>query len=190
MPTSNRKKLIREKAAHLFRSKGYNATSMRDIADAVGVEAASLYNHIKSKTDLLEYIIFNVADSCNQHLEYIKNDATHPAAQLESVIRFHVQLMIHQFNDYYVMTHDWQNLQEPHLTRFALDRRKYVQHLESIVAFGIERNIFKPLSPYVVVLNILSAIMGLEFWHRSNKKYTEQEIEQNMVGHLLSGLIK
>ncbi len=188
MPT-NRKKLITEIAADLFRHKGYNATSMRDIADAVGVEAASLYNHIKSKSDLLQVIVFNVANICNEHLSYVKQ-GSNPTAQVESIIRFHVKLMLNNYNYYYVMTHDWKNLTEPDLTQFVLQRRNYVQELEVIVQRGIACNTFKPILPYIVVLNILSAVMGLEFWHRSNKKYEAQVLEDNITLHLLSGLLK
>ena len=52
----SRKDVIVTKAATLFREKGFKAASMRDLAESVGVEAASLYNHIKSKTELLHEI--------------------------------------------------------------------------------------------------------------------------------------
>ena len=42
--------------------------------------------------------------------------------------------------------------------------------------------------PYVAMLTILSSVRGLEFWHRSGKKVTPQEIEDNMVNHLINGL--
>ncbi len=188
MPPS-RKKIITEFAANLFRHNGYNATSMRDIADKVGIEAASLYNHIKSKHDLLQTIVFNVANICNEHLSYVKQQ-TDPKVQIESIIRFHVKLMINNYNYYYVMTHDWKSLTDADLTSFILQRRAYVQDVELIIQQGIDKKIFKPITPYVVVLNILSSVMGLEFWHRSNKRYNETEMEENIVLHLLSGLLK
>ena len=46
----------------------------------------------------------------------------------------------------------------------------------------------KPVIPYVAVLTILSAVRGLEFWHRSSKKYSQQQMEENMVTHLITGL--
>jgi AcrR family transcriptional regulator len=186
---NNRKKLITEIAAALFRTKGYNATSMRDIADAVGVEAASLYNHIKSKNDLLQIIVFQIANICNEHLGYT-NNTNDPKAQIESLIRFHVKLMLNNYNYYYVMTHDWKNLDEPDLTNFVLQRRHYVQSLEIIVEKGIVQGVFKNITPYIAVLNILSAVMGLEFWHLSNKKHSQEIMEENIVLHLLSGLLK
>jgi TetR/AcrR family transcriptional regulator, cholesterol catabolism regulator len=186
----NRKKLITGKSAELFRNKGYSATSMRDIADAVGMEAASLYNHIKSKGDLLHDIIFSIANDCNKHLAEMKRAGKQPGEQVEELIRFHVQLMITRFAEYYVMTHDWGHLVGEQLQDFALQRRHYVQQLETIVAAGIANGEFKNIIPYVAVLNILSAVVGLEFWQRSQKRYTDSEMEENIVLHLMGGLKK
>jgi len=65
---STRKDVIIKAAAQLFREKGYKAASMRDLAEKVGVEAASLYNHIRSKTELLHDICFNVANAFWEHI--------------------------------------------------------------------------------------------------------------------------
>jgi TetR/AcrR family transcriptional regulator, cholesterol catabolism regulator len=186
---SHRKRLITEISAQLFLDKGYNATTMRDIAEAVGVEAASLYNHIKSKHDLLQTIVTQMANICNEHLEYVKQKEREPITQIESLIRFHVKLMVNNFTFYYVMTHEWKHLEGEALYKFAKERKEYVQSMELIVQKGIDKGAFKNLSPYVVVLNILSAVMGLEFWHRSQKKYSADVMENDIVNHLLSGLV-
>jgi TetR/AcrR family transcriptional regulator, cholesterol catabolism regulator len=185
---ANRKKLITEISANLFRNKGYNATSMRDIADEVGVEAASLYNHIKSKNDILQIIVFQITNICNEHLGYVLSNKETPLQKIEGVIRFHVKLMLKNYNAYHVTTHSWKNLDQPDLTKFVVNRKHYVTSLEAIVQQGIDDGQFKPIIPYIVVLNILSAVMGLEFWHMSNKKYDEVLMEDNIVMHLLTGL--
>lgn len=187
---STKKEIILEKAAVMFREKGFSATSMRDLAENVGIEAASLYNHIQSKSQILQEIVFRAADDCNQHLEILTNENTTCSFKIESIIRFHVQMMMNRFEDYHVMTHEWIHLSEPHLSSFINQRRTYVQKLESIVEECIQKKEFKPIIPYVAVLTILSAVRGLEFWHRSQKKITPAELEENMVTHLISGLKK
>ena len=64
---ASKKDFILLRASAMFREKGFPATSMRDLAEAVGIEAASLYNHIKSKSDILQEIVFRTANDCNMH---------------------------------------------------------------------------------------------------------------------------
>jgi AcrR family transcriptional regulator len=187
---SHRKRLIVEISSQLFLQKGYNATTMRDIAEAVGMEAASLYNHIKSKHELLHMIVNQMANICKEHLEYVKQKEKEPIKQIESLIRFHVKLMLHNFSFYYVMTHEWKHLEGESLQKFIQERKEYVQAMENIVQNGINKGALKDLTPYVVVLNILSSVVGLEFWHRSKKNYAPEVIENEIVKHLLTGLVR
>ena len=62
-PTLSRKTQIDRTATTLFRARGYAATSMRELATALGLEAGSLYSHIKSKQELLHSICFSLADT-------------------------------------------------------------------------------------------------------------------------------
>jgi TetR/AcrR family transcriptional regulator, cholesterol catabolism regulator len=187
---ASRKNLILQKAAAMFREKGYAATSMRDLADTVGIEAASLYNHIKSKAEMLQEIIFRIANDAYVQLDELEDEGTSPLQKIESIMRFHIKMNVERFEEYHVMVTEWIHLEEPYLTNFTSQRRNYVQKLESIIQEGIDRKEMQPILPYVAVLNILSSIRGIEFWHRSRKSYSAEQIEENMVLHLLSGLKK
>jgi TetR/AcrR family transcriptional regulator, cholesterol catabolism regulator len=195
MPVSSRKKaskkeLIIQKASVMFRQKGFPATSMRDLAEAVGIEAASLYNHIQSKSEILQEIVFRTANDCNVHLDGLDSITGSHTKKIESLIRFHVQMMLNRFDDYCVMINEWIHLSEPYLTNFTVQRRNYVQKMESIIEEGIRNKEMKQVMPYVAMLTILSSVRGLEFWHRSGKKISPQQIEDNMVNHLINGLKK
>jgi AcrR family transcriptional regulator len=185
---ASKKDLILQKAALMFREKGFAATSMRDLAETVGIEAASLYNHIQSKSEILQDITFRIANDCNEHLDSLSNNGMNSTQKIESLIRFHVQMMINRFEDYYVMVNEWMHLSEPYLTNFSVQRRNYVRKMESIIQEGIDNKEMKPVSPYVAVLTILSSVRGLEFWHRSHQRITPEEMEDNMVNHLINGL--
>ena len=174
----------------MFRQKGFAATSMRDLAETVGIEAASLYNHIQSKSEILQEITNRITIDCNEHLYSLDNSGMTSIQKIESLIRFHVRMMLDRFEDYYVMINEWMHLTEPYLTNFSLQRRSYVQKMEAIIDEGIKNNEMKPVIPYVAVLTILSSVRGLEFWHRSRKRITPSEMEDNMVTHLIYGLKK
>ena len=187
---ASKKELIIERASAMFREKGFPATSMRDLAEAVGIEAASLYNHIQSKSEILQEIISRIANDCNLHLDSVDQPEHDNIYKIESLIRFHVQMMLQRFDDYYVMINEWIHLPEPHLTNFIVQRRSYVQRMEAIITAGIDKKEMKPVMPYVAMLTILSSVRGLEFWHRSGKKVSPQVMEDNMVSHLIGGLKK
>jgi len=185
---ASKKDLIIRKASAMFREKGFPATSMRDLAEAVGLEAASLYNHIQSKSEILQEIVFRIANDCNVNLEGLDGSLVTNIKKIESLLRFHGQMMLNRFDDYCVMINEWIHLPEPYLTNFTTQRRNYVQKMEAIIAAGITNKEMKPVMPYVAMLTILSSVRGLEFWHRSGKKVTPEEIEDNMVNHLINGL--
>ena len=185
---ASKKDLIIRKASAMFREKGFPATSMRDLAEVVGLEAASLYNHIQSKSEILQEIIFHTANDCNVYLNSLDDNSMTNNKKIELLIRFHVQMMMNRFDDYCVMINEWIHLPEPYLTTFTTQRRNYVQKMETIIEEGIRNKEMKPIMPYVAMLTILSSVRGLEFWHRSGKKVSSQEIEDNMVNHLINGL--
>ena len=193
MPKAQRKKaskkeLIVQKAAIMFREKGFPATSMRDLAESVGIEAASLYNHIQSKSEILEDIIFRISDECTRQIDDLDKAGLSSLQKIESVIRFHIEMMLNHFEDYHVMINEWIHLESQSLSDFINQRRNYVQRLESFISEGIEAGEIKQILPYVAVLTILSAVRGLEFWHRSQKNYSPEELTENMVSYLIGGL--
>ncbi|MEZ5034646.1 MAG: TetR/AcrR family transcriptional regulator [Chitinophagaceae bacterium] len=195
MATAKRKKaskkdFILRRAAAMFSEKGYSATSMRDLADAVGIEAASLYNHIQSKAEILQEIIFRMTNDCNVHIGELEKGKLSNIKKVESLIRFHVQMMMYQCDDYTVMINEWMHLPEPYLTNFNIQRRQYVVKMEKIITDGFQQGEMKNIAPYVAVLTLLSSVRGLEFWHRSSQKISPQKIEDDMVNFLIKGLKK
>jgi len=187
---STKKEVIIEKASKLFREKGFGAASMRDLAEHVGVEAASLYNHIQSKSEILQAICFRVANEFIAHLEAVQASGEPILKKMEMIIRFHIRMMLDQYEFVYISDHEWRHLPEPYLSNFLNQRRNYRKSLADIIEQGITRVEIKPIEPYVAVLTILSAISGIESWQRSRKTISAEVLENNMVKYLIEGLKK
>jgi TetR/AcrR family transcriptional regulator, cholesterol catabolism regulator len=187
---STKKEFIIEKASKLFREKGFGAASMRDLAVHVGVEAASLYNHIQSKSEILQAICFRVANEFISHLDTVQGSRESSLKKMEMIIRFHIRMMMDQFEYVYISDHEWRHLPEPYLSNFLNQRRNYRKSLADLIEEGISKDEIKSIEPYVAVLTILSAISGIESWQRSRKHINADVLENNMVKYLIEGLKK
>ena len=187
---TSKKEVIIKSAAVLFRTKGFNAASMRELAEAVGVEAPSLYNHIGGKSELLQHICFKVADAFTSQLTDTENSAADTISKTESIIRFHISMMLNESDEVFVANHEWKYLQEPFLSNFLNQRRSYEKRLVIIIEEGIRKKELKSINPYVAVLTILSAVRGLEILQRHKKNISTAELENDIVTHLLTGMLK
>lgn len=184
---SKQEVIIRE-AVILFKAKGYSAASMRDLAVAVGVEAPSLYNHIGSKSELLQAICFKVGNEFMDYVDIVEKQASTNAEKIETIIRFHIKMMLQDFDEIFVANHEWKHLKEPYFTDFLVLRRNYEKRLITLIETGIRDKEFKSINPYIAVITILSAVRGLEFLHRHKNNFTNQTLENDMVNHLLNGI--
>ncbi len=187
---STKKEVIIEKASKLFREKGFGAASMRDLAEHVGVEAASLYNHIQSKAEILQAICFRVANEFMTNLEAVEVSHQSTLKKMEAIIRVHIRMMLDQYEFVYIADHEWRHLSEPYLSNFLNQRRSYRKRLGDLVEEGISKGEMKAIEPYTAVLVILSAISGIDSWQRSRKSTSAEALEANMVKFLIEGLKK
>lgn len=187
---ASKKEIILQKAATMFREKGFAATSMRDLAEAVGIEAASLYNHIRSKNEILEAICFNVANRFNQNMETIEAGQGNSIQKVETLLRFHIRQMVENYEEVYVSDREWKHLEEPYLSNFQNQRRNYRKRFASIIEKGIQKNEIKKIDASTAVLIMLHAVSGIESWHRAKEKINGEELENNMVVIMTDGLRK
>ena len=185
-----KKDAITKKAAALFRKKGFVASSMRELAENIGVEASSLYNHIGSKSEILQTICFKVANDFNLHIDEVEKLQEDSLAKLENLVRFHVHMMLDLFDEVYVANHEWKQLKEPYLSNFLNQRKMYEGRMIQIVKDGIDEGTIKPIQPHIAVLTILSAVRGIEYWQRHKKEPGISDLENDMAEHLLHGLTK
>lgn len=188
--SNTRKDVIISKAAYLFREKGYSATSMRDLAENVGVEAASLYNHIKSKAEILQEICFKTANEFMSHLSEVEASQQKSIDKIESILRFHIAQIINHYEEVYVMDREWKHLTDPYLSNMQSQRRSYRQRIASIIEEGIRKGEIKNIDAPTAVLILLHASSGIESWHRSTKRISAEMLEENMITILVGGLKK
>lgn len=107
----NRRAELVRAAARLFREKGYDATTIRDIADAVGMRSGSPFYHFRSKQDMLRAVM---AEGLQQALDALEQAAARPLAPRErfhALIRAHLATILEQGADFIpVLLYEWRSL--------------------------------------------------------------------------------
>ncbi|MDB5250824.1 MAG: TetR/AcrR family transcriptional regulator [Segetibacter sp.] len=185
---NSKREIIIENAARLFREKGYKAASMRELATAVGVEAASLYNHIDNKNDLLTAICFNVANNYTSNIEKIEQENIPVISKIEKLLRFHVRERIINFSEVFVTDTDWRNMEEPHLSEYREMRRNYRKRFAEVVQEGIDKREIKGVDANSAVMIFINAIAAVDQWHRIIHKVNSQDLEDNIITILVNGI--
>ncbi|GAB3819406.1 TetR/AcrR family transcriptional regulator [Pontibacter rugosus] len=184
----SRKEQIEKTATALFKSKGFSATSMRDLATALGIEAASIYSHIKSKEEILQRVCFKMAQEFFEAIDAAEAQKGTATARLKRAIAAHVQVLTKNTEASAVFLHEWRHLSEPmHGTYLAL-RDKYEARFRSIMQAGISSGEFSVPDEKFAVLTILSGLNWIHTWYKPEGKMAPEEIAENLTEMLLNGL--
>jgi AcrR family transcriptional regulator len=163
-PTA-RKEAIRQEAVRLFVERGYSATSMRDIAKAVGLLPGSLYAHIQSKEQLLADIVEGGVDEFLGAIEPIADSDAPATVKLRAAIKAHISLVARRLTPTRVVFQQWRALTGEHLARVRTKRRRYEERIREIVQEGVDSGEFRAdVDTRIAVLVILGALNWTHEW--------------------------
>lgn len=185
---NHRRVEILEKAALLFRKSGYSATTMRMIAKAAGMEAASLYNHISSKQDLLEELLFSVAGAFTEGMSGIERLKSDPYQKLEALVDLHIDLTLRWPDRIALVTGEWIHLEEPRLKEYLQLRNEYEAHFRKLMQEGMEQGILRKMNIELALYSILSSLHWLYSWTTRHPDTEPDMLRRELKTSLLSGL--
>lgn len=175
-------------AERLFAERGFQATSVRDIADALSIKGGSLYSHIESKEELLWEIVSSAADRFFEAVEPIVRSNLIPTEKLRRVIAAHVQVVTGNIEAAAVYTNEWRHLSEQRQREFAARRDEYEQMVRSLVRDCIREGTFGDMDEKFAALFILSPINWIYQWYRPDGGMTPEEIARRLTELLFNGL--
>ncbi len=189
MKHSSRKVEIIAKASHLFKEKGYSAVTVRDIAQAMGIKAASLYNHIQSKQEILSVLVMDLARTFTDGMNSILVSKGTPLQKIESLIEMHIDITVNQSEALAALNNDWMHMPEDDVVAFVRMREAYEENFRKIIKQGIESGEIKPRHPEVILFSILSTLRTLYLWYQKRGKLDVNVLKRDMVAVLIEGMV-
>jgi AcrR family transcriptional regulator len=180
---------IIEAAARIFSEKGYHATSMQDIADAVHLQKASLYHHFDSKQEILADILDYALDLINTRLEAVLSQTLSPEEKLHQAMVSYFETIAEYRNLSGVLLLELRSL-EPELKMQLKSRREKFESLwKDVIIEGKEQGKFTNVDPSLMVKAILGVMNWTVTWYRSDGPRSAREIADLFADLLLYGLV-
>lgn len=176
-------------AARLFRKRGYQATSMRDIAEAVEIKAASIYNHFSSKQEILSSLLLKMARLFTEGMRKVKENTDDPADQLEQLIQLHVRLTVEDTDAIALIAGEWIHLEAPELHDYLKLREAYEREFKYILDTGKANGTFRNIDTEIMLFSILSSLRWLYSWYNKNRDYQPEKLADQMISSLMGGIM-
>ena len=187
--SKTKKQLVFEAAAELFMEKGYLAASMREIAKKVGLEqASSLYNHLKSKEEVLIKICLENAERFINGIAAVEQTSSTPIEKLKALIHLHISIATEDRTSVTVFNDEWRHLSEPHLSDFLTKRKDYENRFKKIIESGIASGDFKAVDPTIALYTILTSIRWIHYWYKPGRSQSVVDLERDVFVLLVEGL--
>lgn len=186
---SDRKAEIIQVAARLFRERGYSAVTMRDLATDLGIKAASLYNHITSKQQILSEIILVIAEEFTDGIEEIAVMEADATVKLKAVVAQHISLTSENPFGMAALNNDWMHLEDK-LEYYLQLRNQYEKRFREIVLAGQKAGELKAVSHEILLFSILSTLRNLYLWIPKKDDLKKGKLIEDLSEILLQGVVR
>lgn len=176
-------------SSRLFATKGFDATSMRDIAAEAGVSKALLYHHFTSKDDIYARISFE----STQHLYHFVQSRIPADSGAADKVRAFMSAAAEFFAEHrsaWIAASNafWSDPDRQRLERRVARRRDFELLLRQIIEEGVSSGEFHPVDPAIAGRLILSAINWMQRWFDPSKAMTAQEVALQYADIVLRGM--
>ena len=177
------------KAARTFVQKGFDGTSVSDIASALGVTKAGLYHHIRSKESLLFDIVSLGMDWLDEDVVKPSSGIADPEARLEQILVRHATLTACNEGWITILLDDIQALQPAERRIIERRKRAYVDLVHGTLVELQRAGRLRPIHPMVAALGVLGMIVWLSRWVRPRGSLSCEQVARQIADIALAGLL-
>ncbi|MEM1205745.1 MAG: TetR/AcrR family transcriptional regulator [Acidobacteriota bacterium] len=178
-------------AAQMIYEKGFAATSMNEIADAVHLTKPGLYYYVKGKKELLFAIMSFAMDLLDAEVVAHASVVEEPEARLRTIVSHHARLLTHEAGALAILIDEVAGLSEVQREQITRRKREYFdflrQSLDDLAAEGRLRDVDTTTAAF----SLLGMVMWLSRWYqtqgRLNAETVVRDVTEIAVGGVLAG---
>jgi AcrR family transcriptional regulator len=188
LPTRPREAELHATATRLFRQRGYHATSMQDLGEALGMNRGSLYHYISGKDELLWAILNRALDLLEARVLPLLDAEAPPVQRLTDAIREHLRVAADHADELSLIQIELRSLGVER-QREIIDRRNlYENRWRAAIEAGIAEGSLRPFDVRLAGIGILSACNWFTQWYRPDGPMGVDQIADAFGELFLGGL--
>ncbi|MGB7867663.1 MAG: TetR/AcrR family transcriptional regulator [Mycobacterium sp.] len=157
---------VRAAAAALFAEQGYRATGVRDIADALGIGATSIYSHIKSKSELLHEILIDTLDAILAVQHEAVASSPDVVERLRRAAESQVRFLVEHPQEAVITIRDFRWAEGDALSAIYERRRRYRKAFEDLLIEGVSQGRMSVSNAKITAFAIIEMAEGVPRWFR------------------------
>ena len=185
----DRRAEIYRNAAHIFHRKGYHATSINDIAAAVGLTKAGLYYYIKGKQDLLFAIMSFAMDQLDELVIEPARRHEDPETRLHTIVACHARLITQDSSALTILVNELEGLLPGDRTDIIASQRDYVEFIaDTLAALRVDGKVVG-LDPTVGAFSLVGMVLWISRWYRADGRLDGDEVVAEVTRMAVSAVL-
>jgi TetR/AcrR family transcriptional regulator, cholesterol catabolism regulator len=177
-------------AAAIILAKGYDATSVSDIADALGITKAGLYHYITGKTELLFEIMKYGFEELDREVLEPAQAIADPEERLRFVIATHAHLVLRGDGAVTILVDETRALTPAQKRSITRLKRRYIDTVRGTLDELQRAGKLRDLDTTVAAFSIAGAVNWLSRWYKPEGKLSGDEIAANVIEMIFHGVVK
>jgi len=179
---------IRKSGLRLIYQHGYEALTLRELAADVGILSGSLYNHIKTKQDLLFTLVRDHMTDLLVNLDLALAGRDDPADALAAFVRLHVTYHMERRYEVYIANSELRSLEPANRAAIVAMRQAYEVRLIEILDRGVASARFDVADTRVGAFALIAMLTGICTWYRPDGPLSPEQIVALHTDLVMRGL--
>ena len=177
-------------AAEIMCHKGYEATSMNDIAEAAGLTKAGIYHYIRGKEDLLFEIMMYAMDNVEANIMAPAREVEDAEGRLRTVIERHTKSVLAGVGAITIVLDEMAALTPAHRRTITARKRAYLDFIRATLKELAAEGKLRDVSPTTAAFSLLGMILWISRWYRRDGKIAPEDALRDYIEIGMNGVLK